>query len=153
QLGERCNRVTGFGMERVVNLEQDRAVTLHDQRIGGIVLHGLLARSSSMTSHVQARAASSHLEGEHAIVDAPARSRKVCWRSSQLRHSSSSAPRRSTSANPIDLAMALIWSRSSNMPAGRFFGSMLKQARISSLRAAGMRGFTLIGGVILRSSP
>ena len=45
QLGERRDRVAGLGVQRVVNLQQDRAVSLHDQRIGGIVLHGLLAGS------------------------------------------------------------------------------------------------------------
>ena len=45
QLGERRDRVAGLGVQRVVDLQQDRAVPLHDQRIGGIVLHGLLAGS------------------------------------------------------------------------------------------------------------
>ena len=45
QLGERRDRITGLGVQRIVDLQQDRAVALHDQRIGGIVLHGLLAGS------------------------------------------------------------------------------------------------------------
>ena len=39
------------------------------------------------------------------------------------------------------------------MPAGRFDGSRLRLAMISSLSAAGMRGLTLMGGTSLRSSP
>ena len=45
QLGERRDRVAGLGVQRIVDLQQDRAVALHDQRIGGVVLHGLLAGS------------------------------------------------------------------------------------------------------------
>ena len=45
QLGERRDRISGLGVQRIVDLQQDRAIPLHDQRIGGIVLHGLLAGS------------------------------------------------------------------------------------------------------------
>ncbi len=68
-------------------------------------------------------------------------------------HSSSSAPRRSTSASPISLAMADICSRTSNIPGGRRAGSSARHATISSLSEAGMRELTLFGGVSLRSSP
>ena len=47
QLGERRDRVAGLGVQRVVDFQQDRAVALHDQRIGGVVLHGLLAGSKA----------------------------------------------------------------------------------------------------------
>ena len=43
QLGEGCDRVAGLGVGRVVDLQEHRAVALHDQRVGGMVLHGLLA--------------------------------------------------------------------------------------------------------------
>src|SRR5271157_1776537 len=45
QLGEGRDRVAGLGVQRVVHFQKDRAVPLHDQRIGGVVLHGLLAGS------------------------------------------------------------------------------------------------------------
>ena len=45
QLGERRDRVAGLGVQRVVDFQEDRAVALHDQRVGGVVLHGLLAGS------------------------------------------------------------------------------------------------------------
>ena len=51
------------------------------------------------------------------------------------------------------MAIALNWSRSSNMPAGRFDGSMLRLAMISSLSGPGMRGLILRGGTSFRSSP
>ncbi len=38
QLGERRDRVAGLGVKRVVDFEQDRAVALHDQRVGRVVL-------------------------------------------------------------------------------------------------------------------
>ena len=39
QLGERGQGVAGLGVPRVVHLDQDGAVALDDERIGGIVMH------------------------------------------------------------------------------------------------------------------
>ena len=41
QLGERSEGVARLGIARIVHLDQDRAVTLHDEGIGGIVVHSL----------------------------------------------------------------------------------------------------------------
>ncbi len=44
ELGERCDRIASLGVLRIVDLQEDRAIPLDDEWIGGIVLHELLAR-------------------------------------------------------------------------------------------------------------
>ena len=47
QLGERSERVACLGILGVVDFQQDRAIALHDERVGGVILHGLLAGRGS----------------------------------------------------------------------------------------------------------
>ena len=77
QLGERREGVAGLGVQRIIDFQQDRAVALHDQRIGGIVLHGLLAGSGLFTGLRRRIRRSLARETEYSIVDAQSRSRKV----------------------------------------------------------------------------
>ena len=42
QLGEGGERVAGLGVQRVVDFQEDRAVALHDQRVGGLYCMGSL---------------------------------------------------------------------------------------------------------------
>jgi hypothetical protein len=43
ELGERRDGVASFSVLRIIDLEEDRAVTLNDERTGWVVGHGLLA--------------------------------------------------------------------------------------------------------------
>ena len=73
QLGEGCDRVAGLGVGRVVDLQEHRAVALHDQRVGGMVLHGLLAGKTGGAGG----AARPPPCGSGFIVDIPTPARKV----------------------------------------------------------------------------
>jgi hypothetical protein len=66
-------------MERVVDLEQDRAISLHEQRVGGVILHGLHAKSSRSVragSPVR-RELGPSMRCETLMLDAPSESRKI----------------------------------------------------------------------------
>src|SRR5260370_24413607 len=39
QLGKGGEAIASFGVPRVVDLQQNGAISLHDQRVGGIVMH------------------------------------------------------------------------------------------------------------------
>ena len=73
QLGEGCDRVAGLGVGRVVDFQEHRAVALHDQRVGGMVLHGLLA---GMTGG-EGRRGGPLPCGSGLMVDFPTPARKV----------------------------------------------------------------------------
>jgi hypothetical protein len=42
KFGEGSESVTGGGIERVINLDKNRAITLHDEWICGIVTHSVV---------------------------------------------------------------------------------------------------------------
>ena len=41
QLRERSERIAGLGIAWIINLDQDRAIPLNDERVAGIVIHCL----------------------------------------------------------------------------------------------------------------
>ena len=97
-----------------------------------------------MTSDCPVRCGSSFPEGERSIVDGPTGSRKVglrCHRHSLLFVRSPQINLR----QPHSLGDRAHLLAHLEHAGRRFLGSMLRHARISSLSAAGMRGFTLMG--------
>src|SRR5262249_21285570 len=78
--GKRRDRITGLGVKRIIDLQQDRPIPLDDEWIGGIVLHGLLAGSgiavTSCRSSPRLRAPALRA-GERSIVDGQSPSRKI----------------------------------------------------------------------------